>query len=142
MTEIEKIVITAINLAKKLKHEYVTIEHLAAVMLDDPHVIAMCFEVGADSDNLQIALVEYLEKECKELIKNTKEEPNPFKTQMLERVFNRALTQALFQGKKHLNQLDLVLSILGEENSIAAQYAQQMGLNKDKVIKINLILFN
>jgi len=135
MTEIEKIVITAINLAKKLKHEYVTIEHLAAVMLDDPHVIAMCFEVGADSDNLQIALVEYLEKECKELIKNTKEEPNPFKTQMLERVFNRALTQALFQGKKHLNQLDLVLSILGEENSIAAQYAQQMGLNKDKVIK-------
>ena len=135
MTEIEKIVITAINLAKKLKHEYVTIEHLAAVMLDDPHVIAMCFEVGADSDNLQIALVEYLEKECKELIKNTKEEPNPFKTQMLERVFNRALTQALFQGKKHLNQLDLVLSILGEENSVAAQYAQQMGLNKDKVIK-------
>ena len=135
MTEIEKIVITAINLAKKLKHEYVTIEHLAAVMLDDPHVIAMCFEVGADSDNLQIALVEYLEKECAELIKNTKEEPNPFKTQMLERVFNRALTQALFQGKKHLNQLDLVLSILGEENSVAAQYAQQMGLNKDKVIK-------
>jgi len=135
MTEIEKIVITAINLAKKLKHEYVTIEHLAAVMLDDPHVIAMCFEVGADSDNLQIALVEYLEKECKELIKNTKEEPNPFKTQMLERVFNRALTQALFQGKKHLNQLDLVLSILGEENSVAAVYAQQMGLNKDKVIK-------
>ena len=54
---------------------------------------------------------------------------------MLERVFNRALTQALFQGKKHLNQLDLVLSILGEENSIAAQYSEQLGLNKNKVIK-------
>ena len=134
MTEIEKIVITAINLAKKLKHEYVTIEHLAAVMLDDPQVIAMCFEVGADADNLQIALVEYLEKECAELVKDDAEEPNPFKTQMLERVFNRALTQALFQGKKHLNQLDLVLSILGEENSVAAQYAEQMGLNKHKVI--------
>ena len=61
MTDIEKIVITAINLAKKLKHEYVTIEHLAAVILDDPHVIAMCFEVDADSEGLQIALVEYLE---------------------------------------------------------------------------------
>ena len=134
MTDIEKIVITAINLAKKLKHEYVTIEHLAAVILDDPHVIAMCFEVDADSEGLQIALVEYLEKECTDLIKSTTEEPNPFKTQMLERVFNRALTQALFQGKKHLNQLDIVLSILTEENSVTAQYAEQMGLNKNKVI--------
>ena len=134
MTDIEKIVITAINLAKKLKHEYVTIEHLAAVILDDPQVQAMCYEVNADSEGLQIALVEYLEKECAELIHNKKEEPNPYKTQMLERVFNRALTQALFQGKKHLNQLDLVLSILGEENSVAAQYADQMGLNKNKVI--------
>ena len=134
MTDIEKIVITAINLAKKLKHEYVTIEHLAAVILDDPQVIAMCYEINADSETLKIALVEYLEKHCNELVKNDNEEPNPFKTQMLERVFNRALTQALFQGKKHLNQLDLVLSILGEENSIAAQYAEQMGLNKNKVI--------
>ena len=36
MTDIEKIVVTAIDLAKRLKHEYVTIEHLAAVILDDP----------------------------------------------------------------------------------------------------------
>lgn len=135
MTDIEKIVITAINLAKKLRHEYVTIEHIAAVMLDDPQVQAMCYEVNADFEQLQIALVQYLEKECNELIKDKSTEPNPFKTQMLERVFNRALTQALFQGKKHLNQLDLVLSILGEENSIAAQYAEQLGLNKNKVIK-------
>jgi len=135
MTDIEKIVITAINLAKKLKHEYVTIEHIAAVLLDDPHIQAMCYEVNADHEQLQIALVEYLEKQCAELVKNGTEEPNPYKTQMLERVFNRALTQALFQGKKHLNQLDLVLSILGEENSIAAQYSEQLGLNKNKVIK-------
>lgn len=76
MTDIEKIVITAIDLAKKLKHEYVTIEHLAAVILDDPHVIAMCYEVNADAESLQIALVEYLEKECTELVvKETTEEP-------------------------------------------------------------------
>jgi ATP-dependent Clp protease ATP-binding subunit ClpA len=56
MTDIEKIVITAINLAKKLKHEYVTIEHLAAVILDDPQVQAMCFEVNADFETLQIVL--------------------------------------------------------------------------------------
>jgi ATP-dependent Clp protease ATP-binding subunit ClpA len=134
MTDIEKIVITAINLAKKFKHEYVTIEHLAAVILDDPHVIAMCYEINADAESLQVALVEYLEKECGELVNNNNEEPNPAKTQMLERVFNRALTQALFQGKKVINQLDLVLSILGEEHSVSSKYAEQLGLNKNKVM--------
>ena len=134
MTDIEKIVITAINLAKKFKHEYVTIEHLAAVILDDPHVIAMCYEINADAESLQVALIEYLEKECGELVNNNNEEPNPAKTQMLERVFNRALTQALFQGKKVINQLDLVLSILGEEHSVSSKYAEQLGLNKNKVM--------
>jgi ATP-dependent Clp protease ATP-binding subunit ClpA len=94
----------------------------------------MCYEINADAESLQIALIEYLEKECKELVKNTKEEPNPAKTQMLERVFNRALTQALFQGKKVINQLDLVLSILGEEHSVSSKYAEQLGLNKNKVM--------
>ena len=134
MTDIEKIVITAINLAKKFKHEYVTIEHLAAVILDDPQVIAMCYEINADAEGLQIALIEYLENDCHELVTNSKEEPNPYKTQMLERVFNRALTQALFQGKKAINQLDLVLSILGEDQCVSQKYAEQMGLNKHKLM--------
>ena len=114
MTDIERIVITSINLAKKFKHEYVTIEHLAAVILDDPLIRAMCYEVAADFEAIQIALVDYLEHECEELVTAEGEEPNPRKTQMLERVFNRALTQALFQGKKAINQYDLVLSMLQE----------------------------
>lgn len=134
MTDIERIVITSINLAKKFRHEYVTIEHLAAVILDDPQVRAMCYEVAADFEALQIALIEYLEHDCMELATDSQEEPNPRKTQMLERVFNRALTQALFQGKKAINQHDLVLSMLQEDQSITAQYADQLGLNKHKVI--------
>ena len=134
MTDIEKIIITAINLAKKFRHEYVTIEHLAAVILDDPQVRAMCFEVQADAEGLQTALIEYLENECDDFAKPGNEEVTPYKTQMLERVFNRALTQALFQGKKAINQLDLVLSILSEDLSVAADYAEQMGLNKGKLM--------
>ena len=134
MTDIERIVITSINLAKKFKHEYVTIEHLAAVILDDPLVRAMCYEVAADYESLQVYLIEYLEHECEELVTNNEEEPTPRKTQMLERVFNRALTQALFQGKKAINQYDLVLSMLQEDHSVTAQYADQLGLSKHKVI--------
>ncbi len=135
MTDIERIVITSINLAKKFKHEYVTIEHLAAVILDDSLIRAMCYEIAADYEQLQIALVDYLEHDCTELVTaDIDQEPNPRKTQMLERVFNRALTQALFQGKKAINQYDLVLSMLQEEQSVTADYADQLGLSKHKVI--------
>ena len=134
MTDIERIVLTAINLAKKFKHEYVTIEHLAAVILDDDHIRSMCFEVSADCEGLQVALVDYLENECGELVVDSTEEPNPRKTQMLERVFNRALTQALFQNKKAINQFDLIISILSEDRSTSAVYAEQMGLSKYKVL--------
>lgn len=134
MTHIEQIILTAIDLAKRFKHEYVTIEHLTAVVLDDEEVRSMCYEVAADYESLQSALLDYLEADCGELVADPTEEPNPKKTQMLERVFNRALTQALFQGKKAITQLDLVLSILSEDRSTSAAYAEQMGLNKTKVM--------
>lgn len=135
MTDIEQLILTAINLAKKFKHQYVTIEHLAAVVLDDEAVRSMCFEIAADHEGLQVSLIEYLTTDCDSLVgPDPQEEPTPRKTQMLERVFNRALTQALFQGKKSINQIDLVLSILSEDRSTSAIYADQMGLTKIKLL--------
>ena len=134
MTDIEKIIITAIDLAKRFKHEYVTIEHLTAVILDDEQVRSMCFDIHADFEGIQVALIHYLQHNCDEITGAKDEEPEPKKTQMLERVFNRALTQALFQGKKAIDQLDLVLSILGEEKSTSCFFAESLGLSKPKVL--------
>jgi ATP-dependent Clp protease ATP-binding subunit ClpA len=134
MTEIENIVLESINLAKRLHHEYVTIEHLTAVVLDDAVVRTMCYEVQADAQGLQESLILYLNEDCKELVVDPNVETQPRKTQMLERVFNRALTQALFQGKRGINQLDLVLSILTEDQSAAVLFAAEMGLTREKVI--------
>ncbi len=108
MTEIENIVMEAISLAKRFGHEYVTLEHLTAVVLDDNMIRTMCYELQADSEGIQEALMLHLNEDCRELITDPQEEVVPRKTQMLERVFNRALTQALFQGKRKINQLDLM----------------------------------
>ena len=134
MTDIEQIILTSIDLAKRFKHDYLTIEHLTAVVLDDPQIRTMCYEIAADHEGLQSALIEFLENQCGELISDPIEESAPRKTQMLERVFNRALTQALFQGKKSINQLDLVLSILSEEKSTSVMFSDQMGLTKTKIV--------
>ena len=134
MNEIESLVAQAINLAKSFNHEYVTIEHLHTVVLDDKIIRSMCYELQADSESIQEALMLYLNEDCPELVIDTETEAQPRKTHMLERVFNRALTQALFQGKRGINQLDLVLSILTEANSVAVQFSEQLGLEKEKVV--------
>lgn len=134
MNEIESLVAQAINLAKSFNHEYVTIEHLHTVVLDDKIIRSMCYELQADSESIQEALMLYLNEDCPELVIDTETEAQPRKTHMLERVFNRALTQALFQGKRGINQLDLVLSILTEVNSVAVQFSEQLGLEKEKVV--------
>jgi len=134
MADIEKIVTDSINLAKKFNHEYVTIEHLATVVLDEPLIRALCYEIQADAQGLQESLLLYLNEDCPELVYDSEAESNPRKTQMLERVFNRALTQALFNGKRGINLYDLMLSILSEENCVTVNFANEMGLNKAKVI--------
>lgn len=130
MSEIENIVVRAIDLAKSHKHEYVTLEHLALVILDDTAVRIMCYEIQADCESIQVAIEDYLAAECDELVISSDEEVTPRKTQMLERVFNRAMTQAVFYGKKSINNVDLLLSILSEEQSVTAHYAYECGLDK------------
>ena len=134
MNEIDNIVLEAINLAKRFGHEYVTLEHLTTVVMDDQIVRTMCYDIQADGQGLQEALMLYLNEDCKELVIDDIE-VNPRKTHMLERVFNRALTQALFQGKRGINQFDLIVSILTEENSTAVKFAEELGLVKSKVIQ-------
>jgi ATP-dependent Clp protease ATP-binding subunit ClpA len=134
MSEIDNIVSKTIALAKTYRHEYVTVEHLATVVLDDVNVRALCYEIKADCVGIQEAILTYLVEDCKELIMPDETmDYNPRKTQMLERVFNRALTQALFQGKNSIDQVDLVTSILMEEQSAAALFSYQMGLTSNAI---------
>jgi ATP-dependent Clp protease ATP-binding subunit ClpA len=134
MNEIESLVAQAINLAKQFNHEYVTLEHLTTVVLDDKVIRSMCYELQADSQAIQEALMLYLNEDSPELAVDNESEAQPRKTHMLERVFNRALTQALFQGKRGINQIDLILSILAEQQSVAVNFADQLGLDRDKVV--------
>lgn len=133
MTDIEQIVSDAVTLAKRFHHEYVTIEHIMTVALENQNIKTMCYEVQSDAIGIQEALLNYLNEDCTEMVVDSEEEIHPKKTQMLERVFNRALTQALFQGKRGINQFDLLLSILGEDQSASVHFAHEFGLTKEKV---------
>ena len=121
----------AIDTAKKLHHEYLTIEHLLYTMLLDES-FANCIQgFGSNSEVLKKNLHDYLTQKCSEItIQDVVVKPK--KTQAVERVLNRAFTQVLFNGRQKIESSDVFLAMMGEKRSWAHFYIQQAEIDKDK----------
>jgi ATP-dependent Clp protease ATP-binding subunit ClpA len=123
----------AIKDAKKLQHEYVTLEHLLFSMLCEENFYNVVKGFGADPDYLKTNLEHYLTHKLDEIkIEDAKYKPK--KTQTVERVLNRAFTQVLFSGRPQIELTDVLLSILAEKKSMANYYLEQAGVTKEKFI--------
>ena len=126
--EIEQITDHAISLAKKKEHEYVLIEHLfLSLVLYEPFNKCL-IKFGIDTENLANDLHAYLDN-----IPNRKvSKKAPKKTNAIERVFNRSVTQVLFTGRRYVTTIDLFLSITSESHSHASYYILKYGIDKTK----------
>ena len=120
----------SIDLAKTLKHEYLTIEHLLFSMLSEEDFVKCVQGFGGDVDYIKKNLEHYLKNKLTDIVKEDVVKPK--KTQAVERVLNRAFTQALFNGRQTMELSDVFLSIMGEKRSYASYYIQQAGIDKGK----------
>lgn len=117
--------------AKKLQHEYLTLEHLLFAMTCEENFITILKGFGADADYLKSNLEHHLKQNCEDLkIDSTKHKPK--KTQCVERVLNRAFTQVLFAGRSEITLSDVLISILTEKKSIGVYYLNNAGVEKEK----------
>ena len=121
----------AIDTAKKLHHEYLTIEHLLCAMLMEDSFVSCLQEFGAKPENLKNQLLDYLQNKCGE-ITVTDVVIKPKKTQSVERVLNRAFTQVLFNGRQKIEPTDVFLAMLGEKRSWVYYYVALAEIDKDK----------
>ena len=129
--EIEQLVERVFALSKDYKHEYVTLEHLLAILLDVEDVQDIVIDMEQDPHTLQRAIYTYLENEVDAL---PIDDIQPKKTVTLERVFNRAFTQALFNGRHKLDPRDLFISILSETNTPAATLLHSFSITREGVV--------
>jgi ATP-dependent Clp protease ATP-binding subunit ClpA len=121
----------AIETAKKLHHEYLTIEHLLFAMLAEDGFHNTIAGFGANPDELKTELSDYLHNKCQEItIQDVVVKPK--KTQAVERVLNRAFTQTLFNGRQRIEPTDVFLAMIGEKRSWANYYIQKANIDKDK----------
>ena len=117
--------------AKKLKHEYVTVEHLLYAMLCEEELATALTGFGGDLDYMKTNLEHHLKTNCDDQI-TTLTKYKPKKTATVERVLNRAFTQTLFSGRANIELTDVILSILSEKKSIGCYWLEKGNINKEK----------
>jgi len=132
--DLQRVFNQAVETAKKLDHEYITIEHLVYAILSDQHSYQMLESYGADSKFIQSNLEHYIKNNLNE-IKTTASDNKPKKTHSIERVLNRCFTQVLFSGRQKIEIADVIVSVLNEKNSFSYYFLNKGGVTKEKFIK-------
>tara|TARA_A100001015_G_scaffold270853_1_gene323855 strand:+ start:324 stop:2561 length:2238 start_codon:yes stop_codon:yes gene_type:complete len=79
---------------------------------------------------------DYLDTKCKDIVTKGKEPITPRKTASLERLMNRAFTQALFQGRQDVSSIDILISIFSEKKSYAAFFLKKHNVNKQDLMDL------
>ena len=122
---LENIFENAVKEAEKRKHEYVTIEHVLLALVKDEYIGTTLVEFKVPVGNLIKDVEDYLDTKCNDIVAKGKDKVVPRKTASLERLMNRAFTQALFQGRQDVSAIDILISIFSEKKSYASFFLKK-----------------
>jgi ATP-dependent Clp protease ATP-binding subunit ClpA len=126
--EIENIIERAIESAKERQHSYVTVEHLLYSLVTHPPFKKCLVSYHIDTDLMIQEIESYLNG--LQSIVSVDPDIKPKKTNTLERVINRSVTQVLFTGRRQVETIDLYMSIATENNSHAHYFLLKYGVSK------------
>ncbi len=118
--------------AKRMHHEYLTLEHLLLALLKDAKTRQVLTGCGANIRRLQKRLEEFLEQTVERLPAGM--EADPQQTISVERVLQRAAIHALSAEQKIIDGGDVLVAIFREEESHALYLLQQEGVSRLDVL--------
>jgi ATP-dependent Clp protease ATP-binding subunit ClpA len=130
--EIEQIVDAAVKIARDCRHEYVLTEHVLLALLRHAPFRQVLEKFGTDVVRMEQEIEAYLAS-LANLV--TTKDVQPKKTNALERVFNRALTQVLFTGRRTISTVDLYLAMMAENNSHAHYFLLKYDVKKSEFVE-------
>ncbi len=124
----------AVEVAKQLNHDYITVEHLVYSIMCDQEAFDMITNFGANANFIKSNIDHYLKNNLNEIVSQTKVD-KPKKTTSVERVLNRCFTQVLFSGRQRMEVADVIISVMAEKNSFGYYFLNKGGLTKEKFVK-------
>ena len=124
----------AIDIAQQLEHEYITIEHLTFSIISDTETYNSLAQAKFASEFIKVNLEHFLKTKLED-IRTGASTQKPKRTTSVERVLNRAFTQALFSGRQVIEVEDVLIAIIGERKSFSFYYMTKAGITKERLIE-------
>jgi ATP-dependent Clp protease ATP-binding subunit ClpA len=131
--KVEKMVERAVAIANDNNHEYVTLEHILLSLLHEKEVNELILSIGGQPAKIKADVIQFLGDPALKKPDALKDVPAK-RTAVLNRTFQRALTQLVFSGRNELTNEAVLLSILNEETSHAYYFLGKNGVNREKII--------
>jgi ATP-dependent Clp protease ATP-binding subunit ClpA len=127
-TRAQQIIDQAQDIAMKYDHEYLTLEHLLAAVIQDHRVIEVLSELGANMPELSADLVAHFNAG---VLGKANGQP-PRQTMSLARVVQRTVSQVLFSGRHDFRAIDILIAIMqenAEESNFACYFLAKQNLD-------------
>ena len=129
--DLENVFSNAADTARKLNHEYVTIEHVLYSMLSNQQFVDCLNGFVNTTSKLRDMVYTHLTTKCQDITSNDTV-IHPKKTASFEKIMNKAFTQVIFNNRQVVEITDAFLMMLNEKRSWAFYYISQAGIEKEK----------
>jgi ATP-dependent Clp protease ATP-binding subunit ClpA len=130
--ELETTLNTALNEAKRRRHEYVCLEHLLYALLQDKDAGAAMLNCGGDLERLRKSLEEFFSGQLETLPDGLIQEPQ--QTLGFHRVLQRAVIHAQSAEKKEINGGNLLIAMFREPDCYAVYLLEEQGITRFDVV--------
>jgi len=131
--KVEKMIERAVGIANDNNHEYVTLEHILLSLLHEKEIHELLLAINVQPAKIKTDTIQFLGDPALKKPEALKDVPAK-RTQVLNRVFQRALTQLVFSGRNELINEGVLLSILHEETSHSYFFLSKNGVTREKII--------
>ncbi|MBX5482413.1 MAG: ATP-dependent Clp protease ATP-binding subunit ClpA [Myxococcaceae bacterium] len=118
--------------AKKMRHEYLTLEHLLLAMLKDKRSAEVLRACGGNLKRMEQKLTAFLMDTVEQLPEG--DESDPQQTIGVERVLNRAAIHALSAEQKTIDGGDVLVAFFREEESYALFVLKEEGISRIDIL--------
>lgn len=123
----------AVAIANDNNHEYATLEHILLSLLHEKEIVELILSIGGQPAKIKAETIQFLSDPALKKPDALKDVPAK-RTAVLNRTFQRALTQLVFSGRNELSNEGILISILSEETSHAYYFLGKNGVNREKII--------
>jgi ATP-dependent Clp protease ATP-binding subunit ClpA len=118
----------ALEHANQRSHEYATLEHLLAALIEDRDAAAVLRACNVDLDRLRARITEYLDSEFTSITSKGVTEASP--TPGFQRVIHRAVVHVQSSGREEVTGANVLVAIFAERESHAAFFLQEQDMTR------------